>query len=92
MMKIYIICLYILFKTIKNRILRDSRNLFQHEEEENYYIPLWVSNFWSNNYIEYESKVDRNKALVVQKYLNKIRPYLKDPINNLKKLPRGKFS
>ena len=39
-MKIYIICLYILFKTIKNRILRDSRNLFQHEEEENYYIPL----------------------------------------------------
>ena len=38
-MKIYIICLYILFKIIKNRILRDSRNLFQHEEE-NYYIPL----------------------------------------------------
>ena len=42
-----------------------------------------VSNFWSNNYIEYESNSDRNKTLSVE-YLNKIRPYLKD-MNNLKK-------
>ena len=39
----------------------------------------------SNNYIEYESKGDRNKTLSVEKYLNKTRPYLKDIINNLKK-------
>ena len=39
----------------------------------------------SNNYIEYESKGDRNKTLLVEKYLNKTRPYLKDIINNLKK-------
>ena len=38
----------------------------------------------SNNYIEYESSGDRNKTLRVREYLNKIRPYLKDIINNLK--------
>ena len=44
-----------------------------------------VSNFWSNNYIEYESNGDRNKALSVEEYFNKIRAYLKDITNNLKK-------
>ena len=37
--------------------------------------PIRVSNFWSNKYIEYESKKDRNKTLSVKNYLNKIRPY-----------------
>ena len=35
-----------------------DKNLFKHEEEENYYKPVRVSNFWSNNYIEYESNDD----------------------------------
>ena len=38
-------------KVIKHRILRDIRNLSEHKEE-NYYRPVRVSNFWSNNYIE----------------------------------------
>ena len=38
-----------------------------------------------NSYIEYESKVDRNKTLLVEKCLNQIEPYLKDIVNNLKK-------
>ena len=41
--------------------------------------------FQSNNYIEYENKGCRNKTLSVEKHLNKIKPYLKDIINNLKK-------
>ena len=45
---------------------------------------LLVNNFWSNSYIEYKSKGDR-KTLSVKKYLNKIRPYLKDIINSLRK-------
>ena len=49
-----------------------------------------VSNFWSNNYIEYESKGDKNKTLSVGEYFNKIRPYLKD-INNFKKSHRWKI-
>ena len=44
-----------------------------------------VGNFWSRNYIGYESNGDRKKKLSIEEYLNKIRPYLKDIINNLKK-------
>ena len=68
-------------KAIKDRILRDIKNLFEHKEEI-YYKPVRVNNFWSNNYIEYKSNGDRNKTLSVVEYLNKISPYLKD-INNL---------
>ena len=54
------------------------------KKKKKYYKP--VSNFSSNNYIEYESNGDRNKSLSVEGYLNKIRPYLKDIINNPKKI------
>ena len=37
-----------------------------------------------NNYVEYESKSNRNKILSIEEYFNKIKPYLKDIINNLK--------
>ena len=47
-------------KTIKDRILRDIKNLFEHEEEQNYYEPVRVSHFCSSNYIEYKSNVDSN--------------------------------
>ena len=61
-------------KTIKDRITRVIKNVFEHEEEENSYKPVRENNFRSNNYIEYESNGDRNKTLSVEKYLNKIRP------------------
>ena len=32
----------------------------------------------SDNFIEYEINGDRNKTLSIEKYLNKIRPSLKD--------------
>ena len=61
-------------------------NFFEHEEEENCYKLVRVSNFWSNNYIEYESNGNINKTLSIEEeYLNKIRPYSKDTINKLKK-------
>ena len=78
-------------KAIQDRILRDLRNLFENEEEENYYKPVRLSNVWSNNYIEYESNGDKNKALLVEEYLNKSRPYLKDIINNLQKFDTWKI-
>ena len=40
-----------------------------------------VSNFWSNNNIDYETNSDGNKTLSVQEYLNKIRSYLIGIIN-----------
>ena len=70
---------------IKDIILRDIKNLLEHDKEENCYKPVRISKFWSNNYIEYESNSDRNKTLSVEKYLNKIRPYLNNIINTLKK-------
>ena len=72
-------------KAIKDRILRDIKNLFEHEEEEKYHKPARVSNFWSNSYIEYEKNSDKYKTLSVKEYFNKVRKYLKDIINNLKK-------
>ena len=36
--------------------------------------------------------VTRSKTLPVEEYLYKIRAYLKDIINNLKKLTHGKFN
>ena len=72
-------------------MLRDVKNLLDHEEEDNYYKPVRLSNFWSSSSIEYESNGDRNKAPSFEEYLNKIRPYLKDTINNLKKFDKWKI-
>ena len=55
---------------LKDRILRDMKNLFELEEQ-NYYKPIRVNNFWSNKFIEYESNGYRNKTLSFEEYLNK---------------------
>ena len=72
-------------KGIKYIVLRNIMNLSKHEEGENYYKPVRLNNFWSNNYIEYKSNGDKNRIISVKEYLDKIRPYLKDIINDLKK-------
>ena len=64
-------------------MLRNIRNIFK-DEKADYYKPVRINNFWNNNYIEYKTKGDR-KTLSVKKYLHKIRPYLKDIMNNLQK-------
>ena len=63
--------------------IKDIRYIFRYKKE-NYYKPVRVGNFCSNNYIEHESNGDRKKMLLVKVYLNKIRSYLKEIINNLK--------
>ena len=45
----------------------------------------------SNNYTEYEINDNRNKTLSVEENLNKIRPYLQDIINDLKKFDTSKI-
>ena len=71
-------------ETIKDRIIRDIKTVFENQEEA-YYKPERVGNVWNNNYIEYESKGGRNKNISVNEYLNKIKPYLRDIINNPQK-------
>ena len=75
----------------KCRMVGDIRNLFGQKKED-YYRPVRVGNFWSRNYIEYESNNDKTKTLSIREYLNKIRPSLKDIINNLKKSDTWKTS
>ena len=62
----------IIFRIIKNRIIRDIRTLFEQQEEKDYHKPKKVSNFLNNNYIEYESNGDKNRNFLLDKYLNKI--------------------
>ena len=46
---------------------------------EDYYKPIRVSNFYSNNYMEYER--DRDKNLSIEEYLNKVNLNLKVIVN-----------
>ena len=71
-------------EAIKDRIIRDIKTLFEQQEED-YYKSVRVGNFYSNNFIEYESNSDRNKTLLIKEYLDQIKPYLKEIINNLRK-------
>ena len=69
--------------TIKDKVLRDIRTLFELHEDD-YYKPIRTGNASSSNYIEYESNGDKDKSLPVNEYLNKIIPNLSDMINDLK--------
>ena len=55
-------------KAIKDKTLKDIKNLFDHEEEENYQKPVRVISFWSNNDIEYKSNSDnyRLKNILIE--------------------------
>ena len=52
-------------EAIKDRVIRNIRNLFGQKEEENYYKPVRVDNFWATIITEYESNGDRNKTLLL---------------------------
>ena len=56
-------------KAIKKKKIKDITNLFEHEEED-YYKPVRVGNFWNNNYIECESNGE--ETLLIEEYLNKL--------------------
>ena len=67
-------------RIIEDRIIRDIGTLF---EQEDYYEPKRVSNFWNNNYIEYERNGNKNRNLSFDEYLNKIKSYLMNIIIDL---------
>ena len=52
--------------------------------DEDYYKPTRIGNAFSTNYIEYESNGDKDKKLLIKEYLDIIRPYLGNIINNHK--------
>ena len=69
-------------RLFKDRKIRDIRRLFEQEEED-YYKPKRVNNFSNNNYIEYDSNGDKNGMLSLDRYINKIEPYLRNIIIDL---------
>ena len=77
---------------MKDIVLSDIKNLFENEEEEHYDKPTSVNNFGSNNYIEYKNKSDTHRILSVEEYLNKIRPCLREIINDLKQFDTEKLN
>ena len=58
--------------------------MFDLSINEDYYKPIAVNSAFNNNYIQYESKGDKDKMLSIREYLNMIRPYLVDMINDHK--------
>ena len=71
------------YDDIKYKGTRDVRNLFNLSIDEDYYKPIKTNEAFNSNYIEYESKGDKDKILINQ-YLNMIRSYLSDIINDHK--------
>ena len=52
--------------------------------DEDYYRQIKINNAFNDDYIEYESNRDKDKILSVKKYLDVIKQYLSDIINNHK--------
>ena len=61
--------------------IRDVKDLFDLSIDEDYYKPIITNGAFNINYIHYESK---GENLSIKKYLNIIKPYLSDIINNHK--------
>ena len=64
--------------------IRDVGNLFNQSTDKDYYKPIKTKSAFNGNYIEYESNGDKDKNLSAKKYLNMIRPYLSNMINDYK--------
>ena len=59
-----------------------KNNLFKPKGDS--YKPVRIGNAFSSNYLEYKSNGDQDKTLSIKDYLDEIKPYLSDIINNHK--------
>ena len=64
--------------------IRDIENLFDNVNDNDYYKPSLVESSFKVNYKYYESRGDKDKKLSVEQYLDMIKPYLSDLINENK--------
>ena len=82
--RIYKLNKYYDYDAVKYRGIKNIKDLFDLSISEDYYKPIIVKSAYANNYIQYESKGDKDKTLKISQYLNMIRPYLVDMINDYK--------
>ena len=66
----------------EDKILRDLD--FSFDPEKDHYKPKKTISAFNNNYIQYESIGDKDKNLSIKEYIDIIRPYFSDIINNHK--------
>ena len=72
------------------RGIKNVKGLFDFLVDEDYYKPIITNGAFNNSYIQYESKGNRDKVLTISEYLDMIKPYLSDIINNHKIRVNGK--
>ena len=65
-----------------DKILRDLD--FAFDREKDHYEPKKTVDVFNNNYIQYESIGDTDKTLTIKEYLDMIRPYQSDIMNDYK--------
>ena len=64
--------------------IRDIENSFDNVNDNDYYKPILVKSSFKENYKYYESRGDKDKKLSIEQYLDMIKPYLSDLINENK--------
>ena len=75
--------MYYDYGVTESQVIRDIRNLFGAVDED-YHKPIKTKSGFNGNYIEYESKVDKDKNLLPKEFLDIIKPYLSSMINDHK--------
>ena len=56
--------------------------LFNEVNEEDYYEPKEIKSAFDGSYVLYESRGDKDNMLAIYEYFDKIKPYLKDMIDD----------
>ena len=52
--------------------------IFDNDNDNDYYKPIFAKSSFKENYKYYESQGDKDKKLSVEQYLDMIKPYLSD--------------
>ena len=68
----------------QDNVLYGLDYLFKELNEEDYYKPTEVKSAFDGSYILYESRGDKDAKLALWEYFDKIRPYLKDMMDDYK--------
>ena len=58
--------------------------MFDADNNEDYYKPILAKSSFNESHKYYESRGDKNKKLSIKQYLNMIKPYLSDLMNENK--------
>ena len=70
------------YDDIEYKGIKDVKYMYD-DIYDDYYKLIRTGNAFSSNCIEYESNADKDKLLWIKVYLDKIKPYLRNMINNL---------